>query len=55
MAFSAKAVLQELPNLSAKGRQAARKKPNDLLGSTRNHPNGFGHWIYDRVLTAIGL
>jgi acyl-CoA thioesterase-1 len=34
---------------------AERKKPEDLLGNNINHPNDFGHWIYYRVLTAIGL
>jgi hypothetical protein len=55
MAFSAKGILRELPNLNATGRQAARKKAEDLLGNNINHPNGFGHWIYYRVLSAIGL
>ena len=34
---------------------AARKKPEDLLGNNINHPNDFGHWIYYRVLGALGL
>jgi acyl-CoA thioesterase I len=34
---------------------AARKKPEDLLGNNINHPNDFGHWIYYRVLSAMGL
>ncbi len=34
---------------------AARKKPEDLLGNNVNHPNDFGHWIYFRVLSAMGL
>ena len=34
---------------------AKRKKPEDLLGNNINHPNDFGHWIYYRVLSAIGL
>jgi len=34
---------------------AARKKPEDLLGNNINHPNDFGHWIYFRVLEAMGL
>jgi len=34
---------------------AVRKKPEDLLGNNINHPNDFGHWIYYRVLSAIGL
>lgn len=34
---------------------SARKKPEDLLGNNINHPNDFGHWIYYRVLTAMGL
>jgi acyl-CoA thioesterase-1 len=34
---------------------AERKKPEDLLGNNINHPNDFGHWIYYRVLSAIGL
>lgn len=34
---------------------AARKKPEDLLGNNINHPNDFGHWIYFRVLSALGL
>ncbi len=34
---------------------AARKKPEDLLGNNINHPNDFGHWIYFRVLQAMGL
>ena len=34
---------------------AARKKPEDLLGNDINHPNDFGHWIYFRVLNALGL
>ncbi len=34
---------------------ATRKKPEDLLGNNINHPNDFGHWIYFRVLDAIGL
>jgi lysophospholipase L1-like esterase len=34
---------------------AARKKPEDLLGNNINHPNDFGHWIYFRVLEALGL
>jgi acyl-CoA thioesterase I len=33
----------------------ARKKPEDLLGNNINHPNDFGHWIYHRVLSAMGL
>lgn len=34
---------------------AARKQPEDLLGNNINHPNDFGHWIYFRVLNALGL
>jgi lysophospholipase L1-like esterase len=34
---------------------AQRKKPEDLLGNNINHPNDFGHWIYFRVLHALGL
>ncbi|MDH7502450.1 MAG: SGNH/GDSL hydrolase family protein [Verrucomicrobiota bacterium] len=34
---------------------AAYKKPEDLLGNNINHPNDFGHWIYFRVLEALGL
>ncbi|MBN2505728.1 MAG: SGNH/GDSL hydrolase family protein [Verrucomicrobia bacterium] len=34
---------------------AARKKPEDLLGNNINHPNDFGHGLYHRVLSAIGL
>jgi len=34
---------------------AARKKPEDLLGNNINHPNDFGHWVYYRVLDALGL
>lgn len=34
---------------------SARKKPEDLLGNNINHPNDFGHWIYFRVLTELGL
>jgi lysophospholipase L1-like esterase len=34
---------------------AARKKPEDLLGNNINHPNDFGHWIYYRVLSTMGL
>jgi acyl-CoA thioesterase I len=34
---------------------AARKKPEDLLGNNINHPNDFGHEIYARVLSALGL
>jgi acyl-CoA thioesterase I len=34
---------------------AARKKPEDLLGNNINHPNDFGHWVYFRVLEALGL
>ncbi len=34
---------------------AARKKPEDLLGNNINHPNDFGHWIYYRVLSEMGL
>lgn len=34
---------------------AARKRPEDLLANNINHPNDFGHWIYYRVLTAMGL
>lgn len=33
----------------------ARKKPEDVLGNNINHPNDFGHWIYFRVLQALGL
>lgn len=33
----------------------ARKRPEDLLANNINHPNDFGHWIYYRVLSAIGL
>jgi hypothetical protein len=25
------------------------------LGNNINHPNDFGHWIYYRVFSAIGL
>ncbi len=32
-----------------------RKKPEDLLGNNINHPNDFGHWIYFRVLSGLGL
>lgn len=34
---------------------AARKQPEDLLGNNINHPNDFGHWIYFRVLSELGL
>lgn len=34
---------------------AARKKPEDLLANNINHPNEFGHWIYYRVFSALGL
>jgi lysophospholipase L1-like esterase len=34
---------------------AAGKKPEDLLGNNINHPNDFGHWIYFRVLSEVGL
>jgi acyl-CoA thioesterase-1 len=34
---------------------AARKKTEDMLGNNINHPNDFGHWIYFRVLEAMGL
>lgn len=34
---------------------AARKKPEDLLGNDINHPNDFGHWIYYRVFSDLGL
>ncbi len=34
---------------------ASRKKPEDLLANNINHPNDFGHWIYYRVLTELGL
>ena len=34
---------------------AARKQPEDLLANNINHPNDFGHWIYFRVLDALGL
>ena len=34
---------------------AVRKKPEDLLGNNINHPNDFGHWIYFRVLSGLGL
>ena len=34
---------------------AARKKPEDLLANNINHPNDFGHWIYYRVFSALGL
>ena len=34
---------------------AKRKKPEDLLGNNINHPNDFGHWIYFRVLSDLGL
>jgi lysophospholipase L1-like esterase len=34
---------------------AARKRPEDLLANHINHPNDFGHWIYYRVLSALGL
>lgn len=34
---------------------AEKKKPEDLLGNNINHPNDFGHWIYYRVLCALGL
>ena len=34
---------------------AARKRPEDLLANNINHPNDFGHWIYYRVLSALGL
>ena len=33
----------------------ARKRPEDLLANNINHPNDFGHWIYYRVLRALGL
>lgn len=33
---------------------ATRKQPEDLLGNNINHPNDFGHWIYFRVLDALG-
>lgn len=32
----------------------ARKRPEDLLANNINHPNDFGHWIYYRVLAALG-
>ena len=35
--------------------QAARKKPEDILGNNINHPNDFGHWIYYRTLSGLGL
>lgn len=31
------------------------KKPGDMLANNINHPNDFGHWIYFRVLSAMGL
>lgn len=34
---------------------SARKKPEDLLGNNINHPNDFGHWVYFRVLSELGL
>lgn len=34
---------------------AARKRPEDLLANNINHPNDFGHWIYYRVFSALGL
>ncbi len=34
---------------------AARKRPEDLLANNINHPNDFGHWVYYRVLSALGL
>lgn len=34
---------------------AKRKKPEDLLANNINHPNDCGHWIYFRVLLALGL
>lgn len=34
---------------------AERKKPEDLLGNNINHPNDFGHWVYFRVLSELGL
>jgi acyl-CoA thioesterase-1 len=34
---------------------AALKMPEDLLGNNINHPNDFGHSIYYRVLTQVGL
>jgi acyl-CoA thioesterase-1 len=34
---------------------AARKKPEDMLANNINHPNEFGHWIYYRVFSAMGL
>lgn len=34
---------------------AARKRPEDLLANNINHPNDFGHWIYFRVFSALGL
>jgi acyl-CoA thioesterase-1 len=34
---------------------AARKKPEDWLANNINHPNDFGHWIYFKVLEALGL
>ncbi|MFM7752463.1 MAG: SGNH/GDSL hydrolase family protein [Opitutaceae bacterium] len=33
----------------------ARKRPEDLLANNINHPNDFGHGIYHRALTAMGL
>jgi hypothetical protein len=27
----------------------------EVLGNNINHPNDFGHWIYYRVLSALGL
>ena len=34
---------------------ANRKQPEDLLGNNINHPNDFGHWLYFRVFSELGL
>jgi acyl-CoA thioesterase-1 len=34
---------------------AAQKNTEDMLSNNINHPNDFGHWIYFRVLSALGL
>jgi acyl-CoA thioesterase I len=33
----------------------ARKKPEDLLANSINHPNDYGHWVYFQAFEAIGL
>lgn len=34
---------------------ARRKQPEDLLSNNINHPGDFGHWIYYRVFSTMGL